>query len=236
MMRFLEVYDDPRRWVRHGARVATALALTALAISATALALRSMGEAHIFPIFPAVATAALLGGTACGVLTAVFTVVAFTRSYLDPIHWVWVSWAPAQERVLGILASGIFVAVLAGGLRRAYRRADAARQRAEAAEREARLLTETQERVMAILGHDLRTPLSAIIMAAEVLRRTAHVTEQQRSIDRIAASAGRMARMVQDILDVARARHGLGMNVAHERVPLDDLCRSAVEELRHARP
>src|SRR5690242_2413654 len=129
MMRFLEIYDDPRISVRHGARAATALALTALAISAIAVALRLMGEAHIFPIFPAVATAALLGGTACGVLTAVFTVVVFARGYLDPIHWVWVSSAAAQERMVGILASGIFVAVLAGGLRRAYRRADAARQR-----------------------------------------------------------------------------------------------------------
>jgi len=65
------------------------------------------------------------------------------------------------------------------------------------------------EMFAAVLGHDLRNPLNAISMSTEVLRRSptdASVTSAM--AERIHASVRRMAKMIDQLLDVARIRAG----------------------------
>ena len=61
------------------------------------------------------------------------------------------------------------------------------------------------EMFSALLAHDLRSPLSAIIGSAHLLQRR---SSDQVSVDtagRILSSGNRMARMIEDMLDLARA-------------------------------
>lgn len=83
------------------------------------------------------------------------------------------------------------------------------------------------EEFTAVLGHDLRNPLSAIVMAASLLLRRDDLNDQQRrGVARIAKSADRMTRLVRDLLDLTRARGGA---LPIERAPAD--LRAIVEQV-----
>jgi signal transduction histidine kinase len=112
----------------------------------------------------------------------------------------------------------------------------AARARAEAAEREARRAERLQERLAAVLGHDLRTPLQVVALGVDVLqRRDALSDADRRTLSRMATSVGNMQRMVADLLDFARVRAGDRIPVAFEPVRLDEVTRAAAQELEAAR-
>jgi signal transduction histidine kinase len=86
-----------------------------------------------------------------------------------------------------------------------------ARARAEAAESRAALLAQERERLLAIVAHDLRNPLGAIAMYAEVLAslQAGDADPYVRgALATIHASAAGMQRLVEDLLDAASLRGG----------------------------
>jgi PAS domain S-box-containing protein len=102
-------------------------------------------------------------------------------------------------------------------------------------EAELRRAGELRERLIGVVGHDLRNPLNAISISAGLLRRQEELeADAQRAVERIQTSAARMARMLNDILDYARSNTEGGLPVHRERVNLHELCRSALEELQVA--
>jgi signal transduction histidine kinase len=92
-----------------------------------------------------------------------------------------------------------------------------------------------QERFLAILGHDLRNPLAAIKMSTGLLRKSAGARETK-VLDRIASSSTRMARMIDQILDLTRSRLGGGLEVSPAAVDLCEILHQVVDELRVAHP
>jgi signal transduction histidine kinase len=89
---------------------------------------------------------------------------------------------------------------------------------------------EFYELFVGMLGHDLRTPLSAIVTSAELFERTGPmVPAQARAAERIRRSTTRMANMVSQVLDLTRSRFG-GIPVTLRTVDLGDLCTRAVDE------
>jgi signal transduction histidine kinase len=72
--------------------------------------------------------------------------------------------------------------------------------------------------------------------AALLVRRGGLTPEQQVAVGRIASSAGRMASLIQDVLDFARARQGLGMSLRREPTDVAAICRTAVQEFGWIRP
>ncbi len=90
------------------------------------------------------------------------------------------------------------------------------------------------ERFVAAVGHDLRTPLSNVLMAPENLRLNAS-PEQHKQIDRIKRSAHRMVKMIEELFDLARARQSGGIPVTREnRVNLLQVAERALMELKDA--
>lgn len=87
-----------------------------------------------------------------------------------------------------------------------------------------------------ILGHDLRTPLFAIRMSAEVIVRTADDARALRPAGRILSSADRMTRMIAQLLDFARVRKGRGIQLQIVTTNLGDIARQVVQELLDANP
>ncbi|HYR27780.1 MAG TPA: histidine kinase dimerization/phospho-acceptor domain-containing protein, partial [Thermoanaerobaculia bacterium] len=81
-------------------------------------------------------------------------------------------------------------------------------------------IARARERLMGILGHDLRVPLTSITLGAEtLLRRNTLSDEDQQLALSMLASARRAARMTTDLLDFARARFAGGIPV--QRQPID---------------
>jgi PAS domain S-box-containing protein len=107
-------------------------------------------------------------------------------------------------------------------------------ERAALAER-ARI-QEFQERFIAILGHDLRNPLAAIDYEAGLLQRRSTDPATRRTVDRMRTSSLRMSRMIEQILDLTRARIGGGLEL--KRTPLDiaEMLTRIIDELRATHP
>ncbi|MEO6602456.1 MAG: ATP-binding protein, partial [Polyangiaceae bacterium] len=92
-----------------------------------------------------------------------------------------------------------------------------------------------RELFIGILGHDLRNPLNAVLMAQQLLLETASEAERGLLL-RLGRSAKRMERMIAQLLDFTRARSGGG--IALLRVPsnLGLICAQTVDELKTANP
>jgi signal transduction histidine kinase len=98
-------------------------------------------------------------------------------------------------------------------------------------------IQEFQERFIAILGHDLRNPLAAIEMGATLLRQQfAKEPASTRILDRLDASAGRMTRMIEQILDLTRSRLAGGLEVSPAPMDLSAMLTAVVEEVRAGHP
>jgi len=94
-------------------------------------------------------------------------------------------------------------------------------------------LTDTlrmNEMFIAILSHDLRNPLNAVLTGAELLLRVSNEPSTHGVAERIRSSGRRMARLVSDVLDMARSRVGGGIALSVEQVDLADLVRRVVAE------
>lgn len=108
---------------------------------------------------------------------------------------------------------------------------------AESITRYAGALTENREMFIGVLGHDLRTPLSAVLTAAEYLTGETCLDDRSRSlVDTIVRSGTRMKDLVNDLLDFTLARLGRGIPI--ERAPADmgTIVRDTVDELRLINP
>jgi signal transduction histidine kinase len=86
------------------------------------------------------------------------------------------------------------------------------------------------EMFAAVLGHDLRSPLSAILTAARVLERVSSEAIVHETAVRIASSGSRMNRMIADLLDMARVRLGGGLPIAPADCDLDAIVRRSIDE------
>lgn len=97
-------------------------------------------------------------------------------------------------------------------------------------------LEESREMFLAILGHDLRTPLSAVQTAASFLVEDGELKDRNLIMAaRIRRSAERMNGLVGDLLDFTLSRLGRGIPIAPAHTDLGDVAKEAIEELRAMR-
>lgn len=88
-----------------------------------------------------------------------------------------------------------------------------------------------RERFLAIVGHDLRTPLTAISVEAQLLREHEDPEERAAAGTRIVGATQRMLRMVEQLLDATRSRLGGGMPIRARERDLRELVRRSLDEL-----
>lgn len=109
-------------------------------------------------------------------------------------------------------------------------------------ERDARARAEAsdafKEIFLGILGHDLRNPLNTVLTTARLMvMRGELAADSTKRLERIVSSSERMARMIEQILDVTRARHTTGILIqrtaAQDLVPL---VAKIVDEVQAAHP
>jgi PAS domain S-box-containing protein len=106
-----------------------------------------------------------------------------------------------------------------------------------AAEAEARRRAEFEQRLIGIVSHDLRSPISAIITSAATLLKRQPMDERLgRAIGRILSSAERANRMLRDVLDFTQARLGGGIPVVPRPLDLHAFTRGVLDEMQLAWP
>ncbi|MBU4632065.1 PAS domain-containing sensor histidine kinase [Pseudomonas chlororaphis] len=88
------------------------------------------------------------------------------------------------------------------------------------------------EQMIGIVSHDLRNPLSAITMAADLLGRRELDAKQRQILGHITHSAQRAQRLVADLLDFTLTQVGRGIAVSPKQLDLHELVAGCLEELR----
>jgi signal transduction histidine kinase len=89
--------------------------------------------------------------------------------------------------------------------------------------------------ILGIVGHDLRNPLGAVHMSAALLQKKGALAGwQARTVERMRSSAGRMGRIIADLLSYTRTRLGNGLPIQRRAARLDEIVRRVVDELSAA--
>ncbi len=95
-----------------------------------------------------------------------------------------------------------------------------------------RLAHDFERRILAIVGHDIRNPLSVIQMTARHLTQVASEIESvTRDAERVMRSAARIQNIVGDLLDLSREREGEGIAVTPAPTDLKSICQQVLDEL-----
>jgi signal transduction histidine kinase len=98
-------------------------------------------------------------------------------------------------------------------------------------------LDQAKDVFLAILGHDLRTPLGAIYTSATFMLETQGLTEPTLTLtSRMARSASRAVEMVGDLLDFTRSRLGGGIPIDRAEASIGKVVHDVVDEIAAANP
>lgn len=99
------------------------------------------------------------------------------------------------------------------------------------------MVQQSQNLFLAILGHDVRTPLGAISMVAQFLLLDEKLSATTHKLaSRILSSNKRIDEIVGDLLDFATTHLGEGIPISPSTMSLADVCENLVEEVRTFHP
>ena len=90
---------------------------------------------------------------------------------------------------------------------------------------------------LGILSHDLRTPLGAILMSAQLTASIGKLSDRQAMLQaQIADSAGRATEIVTQLLDITKARLGTGLPICKDDMDMAFVSHQLVDEIRAIHP
>ncbi len=90
---------------------------------------------------------------------------------------------------------------------------------------------------LAVLGHDLRTPLNVITMNGELLKKVPDVPDTVHACGaRIVISAARMALMINDLLEYGRTQLGEHLALKRHALNIEKVCQAILDEARAVHP
>ncbi len=95
----------------------------------------------------------------------------------------------------------------------------------------------SRELVVAMLSHDLRSPLQGIALATELSLHMGQLNERQTMLSKkVLESTQRMGALINDLLDVTRARFGAGLPVVRAMMNMATVAEQIVDEVRVVHP
>ncbi|MFP2902126.1 sensor histidine kinase [Corallococcus sp. 4LFB] len=94
-----------------------------------------------------------------------------------------------------------------------------------------------EQQLIGIVSHDLRNPVSAILLGAASLMRREELDERStKAVSRIQSAAERAHRMIRDLLDFTQARLGGGLRIQRRPSDLHELIDGVLEEIEATHP
>src|SRR5207249_3391654 len=100
------------------------------------------------------------------------------------------------------------------------------------AEEELRSTLAFRDRLLDILAHDLRQPLSVVGTSAAMLLRQEGLEDHAHVFARQLRNVERMDRLIRDLLDYARTRQGAGIPIRRQPVDLRELVQQAIDSIQ----
>jgi signal transduction histidine kinase len=98
-------------------------------------------------------------------------------------------------------------------------------------------VAESKEKFLAILSHDLRNPLGAIITSSKFMLDAGELEEPNLTlVQRISTSARRMNQMVLDLLDFTRTRFGDSIPIVRDKTDARQVVHDVISEVAATYP
>ena len=95
----------------------------------------------------------------------------------------------------------------------------------------------SRDMFLAVLGHDLRGPLSGIDMSAMLLAKPGLAdAARQQAAGRIKRASRDMKRLITDLLEYTRTRLGAGIPIDRAACDLGPVCEASLEDIRAGNP
>jgi signal transduction histidine kinase len=216
---------------------AVAVAGSAAALALSALTVRIFGGAYLYLPLVAVFVSALAGGLWPGLATVALCALGFDFLFLGPPLRFGVSTSEEAHRLAGFVLFGAAASWIAARFQAARAAAERARAEAEAASAETRRIGALQERLVAIVSHDLRNPLAALRGGLDLLPRVGPLSDRHAALlARMRGTVDRMEALIRDLLDVSRTRHGGRLPLTTIPARVGEVCAQAIAEIRAADP
>jgi signal transduction histidine kinase len=89
---------------------------------------------------------------------------------------------------------------------------------------------------LGVLGHDLRSPLTAILLTSESIARSVAGQPVERAAQRLVRSTEHMCDLLDKLLVYNRAQMGIAFEIRREPVDLGTACAEEIEHLRSSFP
>ncbi|HET6280059.1 MAG TPA: HAMP domain-containing sensor histidine kinase, partial [Polyangia bacterium] len=160
---------------------------------------------------PTVMLVAWLFGLGPGIISAALCTVALRVYWRDE----------TSETFLRANSDLILFALVSASICFLVRSLHAARQRADAA-------TESREQMLAVVAHDLRSPLSAIKLGTERVLRLVPDEAAQKPLKATQRAALRMDHLIRDLIDATRIDQGQ-LSVERKRERVNGLVQEVVD-------
>jgi signal transduction histidine kinase len=91
----------------------------------------------------------------------------------------------------------------------------------------------SKDLLLGILGHDIRSPLGAIAMSAQLMPRIGVLNEKQTMVaSQIEGCSTRIANIVTDLLDLTSARIGAGLPIHKKQMDMRHVAQDITHEMR----
>ena len=170
----------------------------------------------------AVAVSAHLAGLWAGLATTFLAVPLAAALFMESPG---PGGTPAWFQVLLPMLLALFLSLLGGRFHDMVRELDQALRRERAARSEAEQANRARDEFVAVLSHELRSPLNAIVGWAHVLKEKVRDPDAARGIETILRNADHQVRLISDVTDLSR---GIAGKLALERDLLD--VRSVIDQ------
>jgi signal transduction histidine kinase len=216
-----------------GIRYAVAILVTAGALFFRYLMTPEWGISLPFiTLYPAIAFSAWFGGFGPGVLTTCLGALAV--AYFWPAHFGGTSTAGDALALALFGAVGVFVSSLTRALHQARVRAELTADHLRGAREEAERANRAKDEFLAVVAHELKQPLSAMLPAVALIRQRLgpeELASAGRTLDLLNRQIAHLQRVVNDLLDASRVVRGQ-VTLQPRAIDAFQVMRDALEVIR----
>lgn len=107
----------------------------------------------------------------------------------------------------------------------------------ESVQRYSSAVAEAKDMFLAVLGHDLRSPLNGIELASHVLATAALADEMRLKVAlRVQRASKEMGRLITDLLEFTRTRLGRGIPIERSVCDMGPVCEEALDAVQASEP
>jgi signal transduction histidine kinase len=188
--------------------------ITVLAVALAlllALLVKPLMGAHVVPVFLfAVMVSAWYGGRGPGLLATLCSALLIGFFFLPPVYSLMIGIAGVLRLTLFVLLASLINLLCTTVIRDAAERKKAEEERVQllreqAARAEAEAANQAKDEFLAMVSHDLRAPLGAMLGWTVLLRkRKLDERSAARALETIERNARSQARLIEDLMDISR--------------------------------